>query len=161
MLPRSFTLFQLFTMIASLSYMGDFRMGVAENPNKVHNIVAANVSGFTSLYGPILRATPTLKIPDAIGAQHQSDMQLEQVTTQQARMELISSLPETLRFYIGDAATAASLPEHALRQLVARSVAEIVAPAAASQAIKGLFTAGVSTSITYSLSKLSKAMSDK
>jgi mitochondrial translocator assembly and maintenance protein 41 len=35
MLPQSFTDWELFTRIAGLSYRGDFRMVVGENPKKV------------------------------------------------------------------------------------------------------------------------------
>src|SRR5688572_9877207 len=35
LLPETFTEFELFSMISSLSYDGDIRMGVGENPMKV------------------------------------------------------------------------------------------------------------------------------
>ena len=42
---------EVYTAICSLSYMGDIRMMVAENPNKVKNIVRANISRFDEMYG--------------------------------------------------------------------------------------------------------------
>ncbi|GAA5905884.1 hypothetical protein JCM6882_009061 [Rhodosporidiobolus microsporus] len=56
LLPESFTEVQLFEEIAGLSYRGDFRMRVGENPHKVRNIVAAQLPAFRSLYGGLLKS---------------------------------------------------------------------------------------------------------
>ena len=54
LLPEEFTEEALFQTIAGLSYMGDFRMTIGENKNKVQNIVAPNVQRFRKLYEQIL-----------------------------------------------------------------------------------------------------------
>ena len=55
MLPESFSDFELYTMIASISYRGDFRMTFgAENPRKVKNIVSASLPQFHQLYAKTL-----------------------------------------------------------------------------------------------------------
>lgn len=54
MLPESFTDFELFTMIASISYRGDFRMTFGENPKKVKNIVSGSLPQFHQLYSKTL-----------------------------------------------------------------------------------------------------------
>jgi hypothetical protein len=43
---------KLFEIVASLSYAGDFRVGIAENPNKIRNIVFGgnNLDNFRELY---------------------------------------------------------------------------------------------------------------
>ncbi|GAA5997671.1 putative phosphatidate cytidylyltransferase [Rhodotorula paludigena] len=56
LLPESFTEIELFEEIAGLSYRGDFRMRVGENPHKVRNIVAAQLPAFRSLYGGLLKS---------------------------------------------------------------------------------------------------------
>lgn len=44
---------ELFQKICSLSYLGDTRMGIAENPNKVENIVGASFEIFKDMYNNI------------------------------------------------------------------------------------------------------------
>ncbi|KRZ73986.1 Mitochondrial translocator assembly and maintenance protein 41 -like protein, partial [Trichinella papuae] len=53
-LPEKFNEEQLYTTIASLSYWGDIRMKIAENKNKVANIVQQNMRQFADMYEPIL-----------------------------------------------------------------------------------------------------------
>lgn len=56
MLPTSFTEMDLYRMLASLSYMGDFRMKVpgGENQNKVNNIVQHQLPWFRIMYSSLL-----------------------------------------------------------------------------------------------------------
>ncbi len=67
LLPETFTDFQLFAAVASLSYRGDFRMAFgAENPRKVTNIVEGSLSHFHALYHPALLASmPSLVVTGA------------------------------------------------------------------------------------------------
>ena len=44
----------LYHTICGLSYTGDVRMGIGENPTKIQNIVSANLAGFRGLYRPLL-----------------------------------------------------------------------------------------------------------
>jgi len=54
LMPEKFTLTELFTAIASLSYTGDFRMIVGENKNKINNIVLPQMEKFLELYKPYI-----------------------------------------------------------------------------------------------------------
>lgn len=56
LLPETFSEEELYREITSLSYRGDFRMSVGENPNKIKNIVSTQSDYFTKLYQPILRS---------------------------------------------------------------------------------------------------------
>lgn len=68
MLPESFTERQLYERIAGLSYLGDPRMNkyvASENPNKVSNIVGAQLPGFRQLYVPLLQNLPNVDFSDS------------------------------------------------------------------------------------------------
>ena len=71
LLPESFTEVQLFEEIAGLSYRGDFRMKVGENPLKVRNIVSAQLESFRSLYGGLLKSF--WKSVHVIGEEHDTE----------------------------------------------------------------------------------------
>lgn len=53
LLPHQFSQQELYEKITALSYSGDPRMQVGENPAKVANIVAAQMEQFHSLYEPL------------------------------------------------------------------------------------------------------------
>ncbi|KAK6440837.1 Mitochondrial translocator assembly and maintenance protein 41 [Oleoguttula sp. CCFEE 5521] len=68
MLPEQFTERELYERIAGLSYMGDPRMNTlfsGENPNKVSNIVGAQLPGFRQLYVPLIENLPNLTFSDS------------------------------------------------------------------------------------------------
>ena len=68
MLPENFTERQLYERIAGLSYMGDPRMNSyfsGENPDKVSNIVGAQLPGFRQLYVPLIANLPNLSFTDS------------------------------------------------------------------------------------------------
>ena len=53
LLPPQFSQQELYEKITSLSYSGDPRMTVGENPDKVANIVSAQMEQFHTLYEPL------------------------------------------------------------------------------------------------------------
>lgn len=61
-LPEHFSEKELFEKIAGISYVGDFRMVVGENPNKVKNIVGAQLDHFHRLYISLLGDLPNVAI---------------------------------------------------------------------------------------------------
>lgn len=67
MLPEQFTEKQLYERITSLSYLGDPRMHsmiASEAPNKVSNIVGAQLPGFRQLYVPLIENLPNVNFTD-------------------------------------------------------------------------------------------------
>ena len=53
-------------MVVGLSYMGDIRMGLAEDSKKVDRIATSSSAGLQDIYLPMLRVLdilPTLKAP--------------------------------------------------------------------------------------------------
>lgn len=68
MLPEKFTEKQLYERIAGLSYLGDPRMNsllASESPNKVSNIVGAQLPGFRQLYVPLIDNLPNVSFTDS------------------------------------------------------------------------------------------------
>lgn len=53
LLPAEFSQQELYEKISSLSYSGDPRMTVGENPEKISNIVSAQMEQFHTLYEPL------------------------------------------------------------------------------------------------------------
>lgn len=60
MLPERFTEEELYLKIAGLSYSGDFRMRIGENPYKVFNIVYAQMDAFREKYDSIIDDLPNI-----------------------------------------------------------------------------------------------------
>ncbi|GFR80388.1 phosphatidate cytidylyltransferase, mitochondrial [Elysia marginata] len=86
LLPDMFTEEQLYSTIAGLSYAGDFRMAIAEDSNKVQNIVRPNLALFRQMYGPILLSDEHL-------TWWQDEGQLEQALTFHSRHHHLKCLP--------------------------------------------------------------------
>lgn len=95
LLPESFTEVQLFETIAGLSYRGDFRMKVGENPHKVRNIVAAQLPSFRSLYGGLLKSF--WKSVHTIGEDGNGVRLMRQDQSASVRASTASRLPKGLR----------------------------------------------------------------
>ncbi|KAF2721270.1 mitochondrial matrix Mmp37 [Polychaeton citri CBS 116435] len=67
MLPETFTERQLYEQIAGLSYLGDLRMNSyigGENPQKISNIVGAQLPSFRQLYVPLIENLPNVNFND-------------------------------------------------------------------------------------------------
>jgi translocator assembly and maintenance protein 41 len=163
----------VYMQIAGLSYAGDPRVGIAEDPQKTQHLVHApgQMERFDSLYRPSIQALERAGILSvhATGGRWAWDW-----NNPKAHRYLWSQLPRSVQTghdwgssnnnttanantisvkedLNRDALCAASMALHS--RLVA-----IVAPAARCQAIKGVFTAGIMKSTQYALRKLSKGI---
>jgi len=87
-LPENFTEEQLFDRIAGISYKGDFRMIVGENPNKVKNIVSTQMENFHRLYFGLLDDLPNVSVLN--------DGKLQQSYNPRFRGLMVKKLPKTL-----------------------------------------------------------------
>ncbi|OMH84379.1 Phosphatidate cytidylyltransferase, mitochondrial [Zancudomyces culisetae] len=177
MLPKNFTERELFATIASLSYMGDFRMIYGENPNKVRNIVDAQLPSFRELYSGTIEGFSNLKY---IGMNF-----LQQDMDPIVRARMLSKLPQqictnTVKLYSRSSAYPSSLSSSSttsseslsnidpallsvvqhpelLPLFLTSSIRSIVARPALTQSLKGIYSAGFSKSASYLWDKLNKS----
>ncbi|CAM9445497.1 unnamed protein product [Chrysoparadoxa australica] len=139
-LPPRFDAEMLFTAIAALSYTGDFRMGIGENPNKVQNIVRASMSRFHKLYDPTLHSLRGLA-----SISHESS-QFEQDTSLTWKSTLANVLPAGLHHWFpqghrgGHNAIPFEARGAAIRSGINRGIANIVRASSRRQGAKGLLT---------------------
>lgn len=186
MLPCAFPLLTMLQQITALSYTGDFRMTLGENPHKVTNIVATNTHHFNKLFfqsehqlaalGDMGLQLPGCQLPAVaahnLGAatmysKHLTVCEHSASTTAAAFERLPRAFRQRCLLQAGAQHGEVSqllqgsrpLPPRAhLAAAVQRTIRRAVAPAAAVQSVKGVFTAGPAKSAAYALAKLQKQL---
>ncbi|KAI8993426.1 mitochondrial matrix Mmp37-domain-containing protein [Pilobolus umbonatus] len=165
-LPEKFTEEELYCRIAGISYKGDFRMIVGENPNKVQNIVSTQMDNFQRLYLSLLNDLPNVA---TLG-----NGKLQQSDNPKFRGLMVKKLPKTLydkvlRVHRTHASrNNVAIPDDmrlvyeqiaqspGLKHYIDKALTEIIAKVALTQSIKGIFTAGPVKTIRYTGEKLGK-----
>lgn len=152
LLPKTFSERDLYMKITSISYMGDVRMAIAENPRKVQNIVDNQFKHFRRLYGPIMKnfelditgsIDPLSSLgPEAKGAAFEHNGSFD-------------TLRKTLPAYFEKKLSKTPFSQ----QLVTSAVRNTVKWPSFTQSLKGVLTAGIGRSAAYSLEKLKKRWS--
>lgn len=162
LLPESFKEEDLFKKIASLSYSGDFRMTFGEDKGKVDKIVMPNLPYFKNLYGNLLDSRQYIHWDKNTGM-------IEQYPSHMSQFHHLNLLPKAVQQGLLQQKTIAGRTPPDLEEViwtlahdwdcgeyVAKSIANIVNKSSWSQSVKGIFTAGVKKSVTYSFSKVKK-----
>jgi len=161
LLPEQFSEEDLYITVAGLSYMGDFRMTLGENRDKVRNIVRPSMPRFRRLYESIMKNEEHLYW-------NESSRTLEQSLSAVSTYHHLNLLPKSLMFQVVNARSADGRhrdTEQVLRSLandtechnvVQSCVSAIVRKSSMSQTAKGLLTAGLIKSLRYGMSKLKK-----
>uniref|UniRef100_H2S0L2 Phosphatidate cytidylyltransferase, mitochondrial n=1 Tax=Takifugu rubripes TaxID=31033 RepID=H2S0L2_TAKRU len=161
MLPESFSEEDLFLQIAGLSYAGDFRMVIGEDKSKVHNIVKDNIQHFRILYSNILRDCLQVVYKPQQG-------KLEVDKSPEGQFIQLMALPRTLQQKITklvDPPGKNRDVEEILLQVaqdpdcgavVQQGISSIVKSSSITQSIKGIATAGLWKTVSYSSKKLLK-----
>jgi len=155
-LTPSMPISKLFSTIASLSYTGDPRMTAgAEDPNKVTNLVES--AGMFQLWEDKYAATfdklqkvGILSIDRSVDGTRELQFLHGDNST---RRQLVANLPARLQDR-SDEIASTSTGSLFLR----KEISKIVAPAARSQSMKGLLTAGPVKSWNYVAAKLMKGL---
>ncbi|TIA84459.1 hypothetical protein E3P98_00124 [Wallemia ichthyophaga] len=170
LLPHQFSQQELYEKITALSYSGDPRMQVGENPAKVANIVAAQMEQFHSLYEPLAMHLRGVRFVPGWRRVPQGQRAIRQPMNTQARAGLVAKLPLHLRRKLrshydvlykdvkhddGVYWTRVVTDEQFERRLE-MAVAEIVRKPAVTQSLKGVLTAGPTKALLYVWQKLCK-----
>jgi translocator assembly and maintenance protein 41 len=143
----------LYNTIAGLSYTGDFRMETgAEDPNKIDKLVETPgmLERWDEKYSDSLGNLQGLGLLSVVNDTQSTRLEVS-LTDTAVRKHLAQNLPLRLRSH-ADLIVGSDDGGLILRQ----ELAKIVSPAAKSQSMKGLFTAGVVRSWRYALAKLAK-----
>jgi len=149
LLPEEFTDDQLYHTITSLSYSGDIRMHIAENPNKVKNIVTKNKEHFQKLYKPYLDSFSPL-------VRFDTDRQLfKQDVSLPATEQLLKKLPSNLQHHI-EKRYNSKLSRIDTCKIVSDGISRIVRKSSLTQSVKGIVSGGVRKSVRYTFQKVMK-----
>ncbi|KAK3512568.1 hypothetical protein QTP70_017235 [Hemibagrus guttatus] len=163
MLPESFSEEELFLNIAGLSYSGDFRMVIGEDKSKVSNIVKDNMEHFRILYNNILQECPQVVYKPQQG-------KLEVDKSPEGQFTQLMALPRTLQQQITrlvDPPGKNRDVEEILLQLahdpdcgllVQQGISTTVKTSSITQSAKGIATAGLVKTVSYSVKKLRKML---
>ncbi|XP_046731486.1 phosphatidate cytidylyltransferase, mitochondrial isoform X2 [Silurus meridionalis] len=163
MLPESFSEEDLFLSIAGLSYCGDFRMVIGEDKSKVSNIVKDNMEHFRILYNNILQECSQVVYKPQQG-------KLEVDKSPEGQFTQLMALPRTLQqkiTWLVDPPGKNRDVEEILLQLahdpdcgllVQQGISTIVKSSSITQSAKGIVTAGLFKTVSYSVKKLRKML---
>lgn len=166
LLPENFTLEDLFIMITSISYMGDFRMIVGENKNKCVNIVKPQMDLFTELYKPYLIKENIEKFLLCNFETGECYQRLDQYTIYHHLNLLPKNLIQTIinlkfktnQYYDLEEYIYKLTNRVDYRDIVAQSIGSIVRYNSTIQSVKGVMTAGLMKTANYSFRKLKKML---
>ncbi len=148
LLPENFTEKELYEAIAGISYMGDTRMKLAENPDKVRNIVKKNMEGFSTLYRRF--------VEEHLRADWLESGHIQQDRSPQTIVERVQALPQEIQIRLPQVDQISDL--EFLRKSVEGAVTQIVHDSSFSQTLKGFFSAGFRKSAAYSGAKVKKRL---
>lgn len=147
---QRFTERDLYESITRLSYNGDIRMKLrAENPNKVRNIVLGQRDQFRSVYEPLWRQHPHLRVT---GDSYQAEGLVFEYPfgSRQSKAWAFSQLPFSLQYGL-------SADTRRLDVELEKRFSHIVGRSSVQQTLKGVLTAGPLRSLRYAAAKLVKA----
>ncbi|KAK9842097.1 hypothetical protein WJX81_008323 [Elliptochloris bilobata] len=172
LLPSRFSTEELFCAVCGLSYLGDVRMGLAEDKNKVQRIVAGSAPGLHALYRAHLeqgQEAAAARLQRAPGGTWVQD------TTVESRQRLVASLPPgvlerlaaALELPLGGGGGGSCSGNRAVaeavvlsgqhKQLLQAAIGGIVRGSSRRQAVAGFLMAGGARSAAYVWKKVVKA----
>mmetsp|Transcript_58919 Transcript_58919/g.166168 ORF Transcript_58919/g.166168 Transcript_58919/m.166168 type:complete len:334 (-) Transcript_58919:32-1033(-) len=145
-------LYTLLSSIVGLSYVGDVRVGIAEDPKKVSNIVLAQQRKLWDIYQP-LAAELGLEVGAGVPGQGACQARLGFDFSAAARQRLFGELPPAIQGRVAAAGHRAPWED---RDALRGALREVVRRSSAAQTAKGLLTAGAARGARYAVQKLRK-----
>ena len=137
------TLYDLLKTICSLSYLGDVRMGIAENPHKIDNLVKGGYEEFKEMY-----KNDDLYILDQNG---------HVIINYDNLLASIESLPTSLRKYLDNNAFSKEDLIN-IKNLIVTYFQEMNKGITTAQTLKGILTTGPINSALYVGEKIKKRL---
>ncbi|GAB5589114.1 Mitochondrial translocator assembly and maintenance protein 41 [Umbelopsis nana] len=165
-LPAEFNETELYERIAGISYKGDFRMVIGENPNKVKNIVEKQLSHFKRVYSHLLEDLPNVAVLENGLVQQDKNPKYQSLMVQKLSKNLYQNVVMEHRRYAR--VKGLSVPEEKdllhqqivhspeLTKYINRGLFQIIAWPALTQSAKGIITAGPTRTARYAGEKLKK-----
>lgn len=178
LLPAEFHESELFHTIASLSYIGDFRMKYRfmENKNKIYNIVEKQKDEFRTMYKGIAEEELAEIVRwDEDGMVYQDNhprihgsyiQKLPKLFNERIQLEHKRYLVNVGRVLDKSAIVEPKLSQEIatspeLEQYIRKSLNRTTSYPALAQSIKGVATAGIVKSIVYGMAKVKKGVAGK
>lgn len=148
LLWENFTEEELYMMIAWISYRWDSRMWIAENPDKISNIVSRNLEWFRKIYLWMIESKNWIT--------RNEDGSFTQEITWERQLEIIKLLPKNLQKWLDKRNFEDTDYREYLQEDIKWRISQIVNWPSITQTIKWLLTAWVKKSARYSWEKLKK-----
>ncbi|CAJ0955087.1 unnamed protein product, partial [Mesorhabditis belari] len=151
-LHETFSLRDLFRKIVELSYMGDFRMLIGEDKNKVAKIVDGSYGELAETYRYLLSEDKRIFV--------KSDAVIRQEYSQNSIADRINHLPANVKGRLSSSyqKEAQSIDPNDLTRQLSSAIGSVVAPVALVQTAKNAVSAGILRSIIYSMAKMKKML---
>lgn len=148
-LPEKATCFELYMHLCSLSYFGDSRMYIAENPEKVKNIVTGSYDRIHEIYLPVLESCAFLQLEG------------EALTvSKEALTDAVEQLPQALASYLQENVEDRQDLD-AVQNGIRTFLEKVNFNESVGQTAKGLVSNGLIRSVAYVIPKLKKKFGSK
>ncbi len=150
-LPEKASCFDLYMYVCSLSYFGDSRMYIAENPEKVRNIVTGSYDRIHEIYVPVMEKCDFLRF----------DTEKEQLEIdRKALSAALEQLPVTLRDDLKEGVRNWQDMEE-VQKGIRTYLEKVNFNESVGQTAKGLVSNGLIRSVAYVIPKLKKKFNSK
>lgn len=151
-LPRETSYFDLYMYVCSLSYFGDSRMYIAENPEKVRNIVTGSYDRIHEIYEPVVESCDFLKCD----TEKEEQLTVDRIALSAA----LESLPVTLKDYLKENVQDWKNMEE-VQKGIRVYLEKVNFNESIGQTAKGLISNGLIRSVAYVIPKLQKKFNSK